>query len=104
MGARSGLRLPAGPRGWVEARRGERATNQAISRPQRARAGFRRRNSRTSYALALTKGALVGAVVPPARSIVTATTAFRGTLTRRWIVALLPPANSPAGLGAPPFG
>src|SRR5581483_9597059 len=53
---------------------------------------------------AATTGAVVGAVVPPARSTVAATTAPLGTVPRRCTTLVPPPAKRPAGRASPPAG
>src|SRR5690348_14517781 len=53
---------------------------------------------------AATSGAVVGAVVPPARSTVAATTAPLGTVPFRCTTLVPPPAKSPAGRARPPAG
>src|SRR5262249_26520739 len=63
-------------------------------------------NAIATYVRALKIGFVVGAPpgAPPARSSVTATTAFRGTVPLRLTVARAPPGNRPARRGAAPVG
>ena len=49
-------------------------------------------------------GDAVGARAPPARSIVTATTAFCGRVPLMFTVVAAPPGNRPTGLGRPVRG
>ena len=52
----------------------------------------------------MTIGVLVGALVPPARSTVAATTAPLGTVPFRCTTLVPPPAKRPAGRAPPPAG